>query len=173
MMDTQRTLSTWHAGHSTADLDHPTRALILERAREAQGASVAVLARELGVARTTVEYHARVLAKAGLVRVSVECGRAVVMPRGPKLETRAAWTWDDRTYARILRALLTLGGEAPATSVRAMNETTPERTHNHRVRRLVALGAIEERRARGERVLRLSGAAAVGATQESGATVRA
>jgi len=117
------------------------RADLLELIRAKPGISVVQASQSLGVNRTTVDYHARGLAKNHLIKRSQAGGKNLLYPP-VRDESAAAWAWEDPQYGRVLKAVADQGGHAERSHLRHALDDVPERTRNYQIRRLLDLGIL-------------------------------
>ncbi|HET6403752.1 MAG TPA: winged helix-turn-helix domain-containing protein [Candidatus Thermoplasmatota archaeon] len=128
--------------HRDEALRHERRAQILSLLEREGPQSFPQLGRALGVDRTTVEYHARMLQRTGHLRLE-RAGKLVyaLLPR-QALDPRLVRAAPDAATA-LLRILRERGGELPRAALHEAAEAYPQRARNHAIARLARAGAIE------------------------------
>lgn len=131
--------------HSREDaLRSQRRERILVLLRERGPMRLHALARELGLDRTTVLHHARLLSRMGHVSLIRE-GRStfIALPGQPLPD--AAKIGGNRASEAILDLLAKSGGMLTRDAVHQRLAEFPERSRNHALRRLLSTGLIERR----------------------------
>ncbi|HVL87881.1 MAG TPA: helix-turn-helix domain-containing protein [Candidatus Thermoplasmatota archaeon] len=122
-------------------LDHALRARLCERLRDRGAATASALARDLGVDRTTAEYHLQRLLAAGIVRA-------------PVVGSRRVWALAGQPDAPLHRAVSPTGARIHAEIASRPGETRAQIARNlqlssalvrHHLTRLLAAQEIEER----------------------------
>lgn len=129
-------------------LEQPTRAAVYERVRDAPGATLAELADAVGVTKSTVRYHVRVLREAGLVDTAEAAGALRVAPADADVELVASLN------APGTGPVLDAVAEKEPASVTELARATGRApsTVSHHLSTLEARGLVERERA-GEAVV--------------------
>ena len=115
--------------------------------------TVAELAQALGVDRSTAQYHARVLHRAGVVALRKGERHVYVTLPGQPLPEKPVVTIG--APARIVELLRAAGGVLPRASLQEKAPELPPRTRNHALRELVERGVVERKFAGNEEVVAL------------------
>lgn len=116
-------------------LEQPTRAAVYRAIHESPGVTLTDLAEDVGVARSTVRYHARLLREAGLVDATEVSGALRYAPADADAELAAVLNADGT--GEVLDAVAEHEPASVTTLARA-TDRAPSTVHHH-------LSALEER----------------------------
>lgn len=123
-------------------LDQSTRASVYETIRDSPGATLSDVADAVGVTKSTVRYHARVLREAGLIEMTQVAGALRLAPADADVGLAAVLGAD------ATRAVLDAVSEHEPASVRTLAEATDRApsTVSHHLSSLEERGLIERER---------------------------
>ena len=134
-------------------LEYPLRVELLRLVRGNEGLLLSHATRPLGITRTAVHHHARVLERAGLLRI-MEQGRRVYLftPESPLQRTGRSLPLHP-VARRVMRAISDHGGSIQRDILHADLSEIPRRTRNYHLRLLTDAGLIETRTDQGGRTV--------------------
>lgn len=131
------------------------RQRILDIVEADPGISVSEVLAHVDVTRNAVIHHARMLSRAGLLRIVRDQGRTRLVPCGAQRSLDPA-----RLSARTqILKLLQAAGCLPREEIHQRLARVPLRTRNHALRQLLDQGIVEQAEVDGAPSLRLAGAA--------------
>lgn len=130
------------------------REAILSTLRARGPLTVADLARSLGVDRTTIEYHARLLARGSVVGIRRHDRYVLLMLPGQPVPEAIGRV---RAADQLLTALVNAGGSAERSDLGKLVPTMPARTLKHALKQLQEEGRVERVQGAGAAFVRLVG----------------